>query len=88
MREFFGEKVALKLARDGHQADLVVGNNVFAHVPDINDFARGLKAVLKTEGTITLEFPHLMQLISHVQFDTVYHEHYSYLSLYTVVRIF
>ena len=72
----------------GGQADLIVGNNVYAHVPDINDFTSGLKAALKPTGTITLEFPHLMRLIEHTQFDTVYHEHFSYLSLYTVRRIF
>ena len=68
--------------------DLIAGNNVYAHVPDINDFTRGLKAALKPNGTITLEFPHLMNLIEHTQFDTIYHEHFSYLSLYTVERIF
>ncbi|NVZ61187.1 methyltransferase domain-containing protein [Pseudomonas gingeri] len=88
LREFFGETLGKRLAGEGRQADLIAGNNVFAHVPDINDFTRGLKAALKPEGTITLEFPHLMRLIQHSQFDTVYHEHFSYLSLYTVKRIF
>ena len=88
MREFFGEQLGKQLAASDKQADLIAGNNVFAHVPDINDFTRGLKAVLKTGGTITLEFPHLMRLIEHTQFDTVYHEHFSYLSLYTVKKIF
>ena len=88
LREFFGEALAKQLTASHHQADLIAGNNVFAHVPDINDFTRGLKAALKTNGTITLEFPHLMQLLEHTQFDTVYHEHFSYLSLYTVDRIF
>ena len=88
LREFFGEDLAEQLRREGKQADLIVGNNVYAHVPDINDFTNGLKAALKEGGTITLEFPHLMQLIMHTQFDTVYHEHFSYLSLYTVARIF
>lgn len=87
-REFFGEALGKQLTVEGKQADLIVGNNVYAHVPDINDFTRGLKAALKPGGTITLEFPHLMQLIAHSQFDTVYHEHFSYLSLYTVNRIF
>lgn len=87
MREFFGEAIAKKLASK-QQADLIAGNNVYAHVPDINDFTRGLKVALKSNGTITLEFPHLMRLIEHAQFDTVYHEHFSYLSLYTVDRIF
>jgi hypothetical protein len=88
IREFFGETLGKSLAREGKQADLIVGNNVYAHVPDINDFTRGLKATLKSTGTITLEFPHLMQLIEHTQFDTVYHEHFSYLSLHTVSQIF
>jgi hypothetical protein len=72
----------------GRKADLVIGNNVYAHVPDINDFTAGLRAILKPDGTITLEFPHLMRLIEQVQFDTVYHEHFSYLSLQTVCSIF
>lgn len=88
LREFFGEALGKQLARGGRQADLIAGNNVYAHVPDINDFTRGLKAALKPNGTITLEFPHLMRLIEHTQFDTVYHEHFSYLSLHTVSRIF
>lgn len=88
LREFFGEAVGKRLSSEGRQADLIAGNNVYAHVPDINDFTRGLKAALKPGGVITLEFPHLMQLIEQAQFDTVYHEHFSYLSLYTVIRIF
>lgn len=88
LQEFFGEALAENLAANGKQADLVIGNNVFAHVPDINDFTAGLKVLLKPGGTITLEFPHLMWLIEHVQFDTVYHEHFSYLSLHTVCHIF
>lgn len=88
LREFFGEALGRQLAANHQQADLIAGNNVYAHVPDINDFTRGLKAALKTGGTITLEFPHLMKLIELTQFDTVYHEHFSYLSLYTVERIF
>jgi hypothetical protein len=88
MREFFGEALGKQLAKKGQQADLIVGNNVYAHVPDINDFTRGLKASLKPSGTITLEFPHLMRLIEQAQFDTVYHEHFSYLSLQTVIQIF
>ena len=88
LQEFFGERLAKRLGDSGRQADLIIGNNVYAHVPDINDFSRGLKAVLKPGGTITLEFPHLMRLIENTQFDTVYHEHFSYLSLYTVTRIF
>lgn len=88
LREFFGETLAKQIADTKQQADLIIGNNVFAHVPDINDFTLGLKAALKPEGTITLEFPHLMQLIQQVQFDTIYHEHFSYLSLFTVSKIF
>lgn len=88
LRKFFGEELAKSLVSEGRTADLILGNNVYAHVPDINDFTRGLKAALKSEGTITLEFPHLMELIEHNQFDTVYHEHFSYLSLFTVQRIF
>jgi SAM-dependent methyltransferase len=88
LREFFGKSLARRLARERKQADLIVGNNVYAHVPNINDFTRGLKQALKPGGTITLEFPHLMRLIEHVQFDTVYHEHFSYFSLHSVDRIF
>jgi SAM-dependent methyltransferase len=87
LREFFGAQLGHELAARGQQADLILGNNVLAHVPDINDFCIGLRAALKPGGTITLEFPHLLQLIAHTEFDTVYHEHYSYLSLYTVQRI-
>ncbi|MDH3989571.1 MAG: class I SAM-dependent methyltransferase [Gammaproteobacteria bacterium] len=88
LRDFFGASLGRQLASDGKQADLIAGNNVYAHVPDINDFTIGLKAALKANGTVTLEFPHLMRLLEHTQFDTVYHEHYSYLSLNTVSRIF
>jgi SAM-dependent methyltransferase len=88
LREFFGEALAQRLVMKGMQADLVLGNNVYAHVPDINDFSAGLKTALKPGGTITLEFPHLMRLLEHTQFDTVYHEHFSYLSLYSVSQIF
>lgn len=88
LREFFGERLAQRLVGEGRQADLIIGNNVYAHVPDINDFTAGLKTALKPGGTITLEFPHLLRLIEQTQFDTVYHEHFSYLSLYTVCRIF
>ena len=88
LREFFGESLGKQLIANRQQADLIAGNNVYAHVPDINDFTRGLKAALKPNGTITLEFPHLMRLIENTQFDTIYHEHFSYLSLYTAQRIF
>jgi SAM-dependent methyltransferase len=88
IREFFGEALGVKLAGEGQQADLVIGNNVYAHVPDINDFTKGISAVLKPDGVCTLEFPHLMRLVEFSQFDTVYHEHYSYLSLIAVSKIF
>lgn len=87
-REFFGEEVGVRLYREGRQADLIVANNVYAHVPDINDFTRGLAAALKPEGTVTLEFPHLLKLIQNNQFDTVYHEHFSYLSVHAVAAVF
>ncbi len=88
MREFFGEQLARRLAAQGKQADLIIGNNVYAHVPDIHDFTKGLKAALKPGATISLEFPHLMRLIEGTQFDTVYHEHFSYFSLSVVVSVF
>lgn len=88
LREFFGVATATALADGGKRADLICGNNVYAHVPDINDFTQGLRIVLKEGGTINLEFPHLMRLIEQNQFDTVYHEHFSYLSLTSVARIF
>lgn len=85
---FFGIALAEQLAAEGRQADLMVANNVLAHVPDINDFVSGFARLLKPRGVATFEFPHLLQLIRHTQFDTVYHEHYSYLSLLAVERIF
>ena len=88
LREFFGQTLSQRLAGEGRSADLIIGNNVYAHVPDINDFTAGMKTALKPGGTITLEFPHLMRLLEHTQFDTVYHEHYSYLSLFTVRSVF
>lgn len=88
LREFFSDALARQLAADGKKSDLIIGNNVYAHVPDINDFTRGMKTVLKPDGVITLEFPHLLQLMQQNQFDTVYHEHFSYLSLQSVSRIF
>jgi SAM-dependent methyltransferase len=88
LREFFGEALGQRLAREGRQADLIAGNNVYAHVPDINDFTRGLKAALKPGGSITLEFPHFLQLLENTQFDTIYHEHFSYLSLHAVRSVF
>jgi SAM-dependent methyltransferase len=88
LRDFFGEPLADALVKSERKADLIIGNNVYAHVPDINDFTRGLAKLLKPEGVVTLEFPHLMRLVEFCQFDTVYHEHFSYLSLGTVIRIF
>ncbi|MGZ3860077.1 MAG: methyltransferase domain-containing protein [Flavisolibacter sp.] len=85
---FFGVSLAQELADSGRKADLLLGNNVLAHVPDIIDFVAGMKIVLKDHGVITMEFPHLMQLIDNNQFDTIYHEHFSYLSFLTVKQIF
>jgi 2-polyprenyl-3-methyl-5-hydroxy-6-metoxy-1,4-benzoquinol methylase len=84
---FFGQALALELVAQGHQADLMVANNVLAHVPDINDFVAGFATLLKPQGVVTFEFPHVMRMIEHHQFDTAYHEHYSYLSLAAVQRI-
>lgn len=85
---FFGVQLAGELAAQGKYADVLLGNNVLAHVPDILDFVGGMKIVLKPEGVITMEFPHLFQLVKHNQFDTIYHEHFSYLSFITVQQIF
>ena len=86
--DFFGVRLATSLASQNKKADLLLGNNVLAHVPDINDFVGGMKIILKEHGVITMEFPHLMQLVDNNQFDTIYHEHFSYLSFYTVKQIF
>lgn len=86
--EFFGRASAQRLVADGQQADLLLGNNVLAQVPDLNDFVAGLKLLLKPQGVITIEFPHLMCLVAGNQFDTIYHEHFSYFSLVTVEQIF
>jgi len=86
--EFFGENIANKISSEGTKADLIIANNVLAHVPDINDFIKGMKILLKQNGTISVEFPHLLQLIQNNQFDTIYHEHFSYYSLFTVKKIF
>jgi len=88
IEEFFGEELGARLAAEGRGADLTAANNVLAHVPDINDFVRGFARILKPAGVATFEFPHLVQLIEHHQFDTIYHEHYSYLSLTAVQRVF
>ena len=84
---FFGRALAERLAAEGRQADLIAGNNVLAQVPDLNDFVAGLATLLKPEGVLTLEFPHLMRLIEGNQFDTIYHEHFSYFSLASVERL-
>lgn len=84
---FFGAKVAQELVQEGRSADLVAGNNVLAQVPDLNDFVSGLEILLKRDGVLTLEFPHLLRLIEHNEFDTIYHEHFSYFSLLTTVEI-
>lgn len=86
--DFFGVRLAKELVAKGVKADLLLGNNVLAHVPDIVDFVGGMKILLKEDGVITMEFPHLIQLIDNNQFDTIYHEHFSYLSFYTVREIF
>lgn len=88
MVDFFGADIARKLSEKGIHADLLLGNNVLAHVPDIRDFVSGMKILLEKDGIITMEFPHLMQLVEKNQFDTIYHEHFSYLSFYTVKSIF
>ncbi len=86
--DFFGTALAEQLVSEGFSADLLVGNNVLAHVPGLNDFVRGLKILLKPRGVITMEFPHLLRLIEGKQFDTIYHEHFSYFSFLTVEKIF
>lgn len=86
--QFFGEKTAIGIKKEYGAADLLLGNNVLAHVPDINDFVKGMKVILSETGTLTMEFPHLLNLIQLNQFDTIYHEHFSYLSFLTVQRIF
>ncbi|MDH5204478.1 MAG: class I SAM-dependent methyltransferase [Hylemonella sp.] len=88
VEQFFGATLARELAAQGRQADLMVANNVLAHVPDINDFVAGFALLLKPTGVATFEFPHLLEMVRQCQFDTAYHEHYSYLSLGTVSRIF
>lgn len=86
--KFFGQRFAHEFVREHRHADLIVANNVLAHVPDLNDFVAGLATALAPEGTITVEFPHLMQLVSQHQFDTVYHEHFSYFGFHTAQQVF
>lgn len=88
VKDFFGQKLAKQLAQQEQQADLMIANNVLAHVPDINDFVAGFRELLTPTGIATFEFPHLLNLVQLNQFDTIYHEHYSYLSLTTVETIF
>jgi len=88
IQEFFGVSLAHRLAQEGYSADLIIANNVLAHVPDINDFVSGFTKLLKPHGVATFEFPHLLNMVQENQFDTVYHEHFSYLSLTTVQKIF
>jgi SAM-dependent methyltransferase len=85
---FFGAETARRLVAAGHRADLVVAKNVLAHVPDVNDFVAGIRILLRPDGVFTVEFPHLLNLIQGVQFDTIYHEHFTYLSLVAVERVF
>ena len=86
--KFFGEKVAGELAGQGRQADLIIGNNVLAHVPQLNDFLAGIALLLRPNGYVTIEFPHLLELIEQVEFDTIYHEHYSYFSVHAIEQVF
>lgn len=88
VEDFFGVRLGRSMAQDGHAADLLIANNVLAHVPDINDFVSGFREALKPEGVATFEFPHLYRLVTESQFDTIYHEHFSYLSLAATKRIF
>lgn len=88
IRKFFGVNLATELVAENLKADLIIGNNVYAHVPDINDFTAGIAMLLNKDGVVTLEFPHLFELIKNNQFDTIYHEHFSYLGLITVCEIF
>jgi len=88
IKDFFNEKLVNLLIKNNNFFDLIIANNVYAHVPNINEFTKSMSRILKKGGTITIEFPHLYQLLVNSQFDTIYHEHYSYLSLYTVNKIF
>src|SRR5690606_15835109 len=84
----FGERTALSRVSESKQADLIIGNNVLAQGPDLNDFVKGVKILLKPHGVITMELPHLMRLMEENQFDTIYHEHFSYFSFMAVQRVF
>ena len=86
--DFFSEDLAINLKNDGKQTDLIIANNVLAHVPELNKFVKGIKILLKDNGIATIEFPHLLNLIEKNQFDTIYHEHFSYFSLFTAMKVF
>lgn len=86
--KFLGERTALEVVSEHGQAELVLGNNVLAHVPDLNDFVKGIRVLLKSDGVLTMEFPHLVELMNNNQFDTIYHEHFSYFSFVTVEKVF
>src|SRR5262249_27084854 len=86
--KFFGLQAAREIVAEHGYADLLLGNNVLAHVPDINDFVRGMKVLLRPGGVLTMEFPHLFRLMRENQFDTIYHEHFSYLSFFSVDKVF
>ncbi len=88
LEKFFDFQTAKELAQEGKYADLLIGNNVLAHVPDVNDFVKGMKVILEPHGVITMEFPHLMRLMAENQFDTIYHEHFSYFSFTIVNKLF
>ncbi len=86
--EFFGQELARDLVRQGRGANLIIGNNVLAHVPQLNDFVAGIALLLLADGNVTIEFPHLLELIEHVEFDTIYHEHFSYFSVHAIEQVF
>ena len=86
--EFFGQELARDLVRQGQAADLIIGNNVLAHVPQLNDFVAGIALLLRPNGNVTIEFPHLLELIEQVEFDTIYHEHFSYFSVHAIEQVF
>jgi SAM-dependent methyltransferase len=86
--EFFGQDLARDLVRQGNQADLIIGNNVLAHVPQLNDFVAGIATLLRPNGNVTIEFPHLLELIEQAEFDTIYHEHFSYFSVHAIEQVF
>ncbi len=86
--EFFGQELARDLVRQGRGANLIIGNNVLAHVPQLNDFVAGIALLLLADGSVTIEFPHLLELIEHVEFDTIYHEHFSYFSVHAIEQVF